>query len=223
MKSSKLLTAIITIAGMGLATLALAQDNSSQDSHHPAQEGETQPDVSAPQLPVQPDQPGMMGMMRMMDMAQMMRMMNMMGGGNAAPGGMGMEGMGFAGMTMIGHVEGRIAFLRAELKITDPQAGAWDAFANALRDNAKRLDEARKAIHSDAGAQTLEQRLAAQEQWLSARLEGIRAIKPALGGLYQVLSPDQRKSAEELLWMHIGLMPGGMKPIGMMQMGTPGQ
>src|SRR5262249_50834350 len=148
-----------------------------------AQGSETLPDTNAPQLPMQPDQSGMMGMMRMMDMAQMMRMMNMMGGGNAALSGMGMERMDPAGMTMIGHVEGRIAFLRAELKITDAQAGAWDAFANALRDNAKRLDEARKAIPGDASSQTLEQRLAAQEQWLSARLEGIRAIKPAFGGL----------------------------------------
>jgi hypothetical protein len=124
---------------------------------------------------------------------------------------------------MIDHVEGRIAFLRAELKITDAQAGVWEAFANALRDNARRLEEARKPVQGGSSAPTLEQRLATQEQWLSARLEGVRVIKTTFGDLYQALSPDQRKSADELLPMHMGLMSGGMRPMGMMPIGGGGQ
>ena len=62
-----------------------------------------------------------------------------------------------------------------------------------------------------------------QEQWLSARLEGVRAIKATFGHLYDALSPEQRKSADELLAMHMGLMPGPMKPMDMMQMGGTGQ
>src|SRR3569623_1000224 len=34
-----------------------------------------------------------------------------------------------------------IAFLRTELKITDAQSSAWNAFADALRSNAKSLGE----------------------------------------------------------------------------------
>jgi hypothetical protein len=49
-------------------------------------------------------------------------------------GGMGM-GMGMGGMPFE-HVEGRIAFLKAELKITDAQAPQWNAFAETLRSNA---------------------------------------------------------------------------------------
>jgi hypothetical protein len=161
----------------------------------------------------------------MMNMAQMMQMMTMMGqGGAAGQASMAMEKMDPAGMTMIDHVEGRIAFLRAELKITDAQAGTWEQFATALRDNAKRLDEVRKAHHADDGSsKTLQQRLAAQEQWLSARLEGLRAIKATFGHLYMALSPDQQKSADELLAMHMGLMPASMKSMGMMQMGGAAQ
>ena len=37
------------------------------------------------------------------------------------------------------HVEGRIAYLKAELKITDAQAPHFDAVANVMRDNAKAM------------------------------------------------------------------------------------
>jgi hypothetical protein len=45
---------------------------------------------------------------------------------------MGMMGM----MGMADHVEGRIAYLKAELKITEAQMPQWNAFADALRSNA---------------------------------------------------------------------------------------
>ena len=57
--------------------------------------------------------------------------MPMMGG----PGRMGMMGM----MGMADHVEGRIAFLKAELNIAEAQMTQWDAFADALRENARRM------------------------------------------------------------------------------------
>lgn len=219
MKRTTLVTATVAAAVLAAGSASLAQETT-QDPHHPPAGSEAQPEGNTPQLPMQNDQGGMMCMM---DMAQMMQMMNMMGGA-PGPAGMGMEKMDPVGMAMVNHVEGRIAFLRAELKITDAQASAWDAFAGALHDNAKRLDEAGKAHHGDqAAALTLEQRLAAQEEWLSARLEGVRAISAAFGHLYDALSPEQRKSADDLLAMHMGLMPAGMKPMGMMQMGGAGQ
>jgi hypothetical protein len=218
MKRTNLVATAVAAAILAIGAVGPAQAQSAPDPHHPAQGGEAQPDTNAPQLPIQNDPSAMMGMMRMMNMAQMMQMMG--AGGMAGPAGAGMDKMDPAGMAMIDHVEGRIAFLRAELKITDAQAGAWEQFATALRDNAKRLAEVRKARHADDGSsRTLQQRLAAQEQWLGARLEGVRAIKATFGHLYTTLSPDQQKSADELLAMHMGLMPGGMQPMGMMQMG----
>jgi LTXXQ motif family protein len=139
-----------------------------------------------------------------------MNMMGMMSGGDAP------------GMGMIDHVEGRIAFLRSELKITDAQAGAWDAFATALRANAQNLGAARAATMGQMGAgqpqvQTLAQRLDAQERWLTARLDGTRAIKTAFTKLHDVLSQDQKKTADELLAPHMGM---GMA---MMRAGMGGQ
>ena len=101
---------------------------------------------------------------------------------------------------------------------------AWNAFANALR--AKSLGEVRALMMAGAAPQTLLDRLTLQEKWLAARLEGIRAIKPALTILVGTLSDEQKKMADELLAPHMGMMammsamsgqmgPGRMQP-GMM-------
>lgn len=42
---------------------------------------------------------------------------------------------------MAGHVEGRFAFLKTELKITDAQLPLWNAVADAMRANAKSMSE----------------------------------------------------------------------------------
>ena len=61
-----------------------------------------------------------------------------------------------------------------------------------------------------------------EEQWLVARLGGIRAIKLTFVGLYGTLLDDQKKTANELLASHIGMMAmmSGMQPG---QMGGPNQ
>ena len=57
-----------------------------------------------------------------------------------------------------------------------------------------------------------------QEQWLVARLGGIRAIKSVFVGLYGTLLDDQKKTANELLAPHMGMMAmmSGMQPGQMM-------
>ena len=134
------------------------------------------------------------GGMPMMNMMAMMRMMEMMGPGMAA----------------IDRIEGRIAFLRAELNITEAQASAWNAFADAMRTNAKKLAEVRASMiaRPDAGQQqapTLAERLDQQERSLLARLEGTRALKSAVTNLYGTLSEDQKKTANELLAPQMGM------------------
>ena len=62
---------------------------------------------------------------------------------------MGM-GPGMAGMAAIDRIEGRIAFLRLELKITEDLSSAWNAFADALRTNSQKLGQS--ARFDDAAA-----------------------------------------------------------------------
>lgn len=133
---------------------------------------------------------------------------------------MGMDGMDMTGMGMTERVEGRIAFLRAELQITDAQAKLWDAFAGALRDNAKRLKDSGGAMMSGMEGPALIGQLDSQEKMLNARLEGVKAMKAALAPLYQALTEDQRKAADELLAPHMGLMAKDMMQGGMMQGGS---
>lgn len=151
--------------------------------------------------------------MSMMQNMPMMRMMGMMG----------QSGEGMQGMAMIDRVEGRIAFLRTELKITEAQTGPWNAFADALRGNAKSLSVVRGEMTPTPGSaiQTLTDRLALQEKWLVARLEGNRAIRSALANLISTLSDDQKATAEEILAPQIGvaaMMQGG--PAGQMSPGS---
>ncbi len=91
------------------------------------------------------------------------------------------------------HVEGRIAFLRAELAITDAQEAAWDAFAETLRANARRA--AGPAERGDGALAWLEQ----SEKRLADRLEGVRATRVALAALQPQLDDAQRKSLDALL------------------------
>ena len=62
--------------------------------------------------------------------------------GGMMPMGMGPMGMGPGGRQPFQHIEGQIAFFKAELKVTDAQAPQWNAFADALRASAVRLREA---------------------------------------------------------------------------------
>ena len=145
-----------------------------------------------------------------------------------------MMGPGMGGMATIDRVEGRIAFLRAELRITDAQANAWTAFADVLRANAKKLSEISASMMGKPGdaqqpALTMADRLDRQEQWLLARLEGTRAMKSAFVKLNETLSDEQKKAANDLLAPHMGMgmmamMGAQMKPgqMGPEKMG-PGQ
>ncbi len=168
----------------------------------------------------QTGQPGMMGMMPMMQMMPMTPMTGMTGQVGPGAYGMGMSWMGMRGMdghesAMIDHIEGSIAFLRVELGIMEAQAKAWDDVAVVMRENAKRLAATRAdAASAAATPPSLDQMLNARESSLAARLEGTRAIRPALSALYAVLSPDQQKLADVLLGAHLGLMPGHMMAMG---------
>jgi hypothetical protein len=156
-----------------------------------------------PMMGMMNDMKNMMGNMSSMHHMEMMQRMGMMGGG-------------LGGMATIDRVEGRIAFLRAELRITDAQAEAWNGFADALRSNAKKLAEVRASVTpkpDDAQPPaTMTARLDLQEQWLAARLDGVRTIKSAFAKLNEVLADDQKKTAGELLAPHMGMGMMAMMP-----------
>ena len=212
------LTKALVTALFGRALLSVAVAHAGDQHHRPDAATATPPaEKPAGQAGAMPFNQMMMPMMG--QQTQGMPMMNMMGQGGM--GMMGMMGQGampmpdampMAGMPMqdIGaHLEGRIAFLRAELGTTEAQAPQWEAFAQALRDSAAKLKQAQAAAPQATAADFL-QRAELQEQWLSARLEGLKEIKTAFAGLQTVLSEDQKKTAEALLTQPVCLGQMGM-------------
>lgn len=135
-----------------------------------------------------------------------------MGPGGQMPPQMrgGMMGMmGHEMMGMADHVEGRISFLKTELKITDAQMPQWTAFADTLRANAKRMGEMRNAMMQGgrAGNASISaaDRLDRMEKMMTAMTEAIKATKATLTPLYGVLSDEQKKVADQLIHGPMGM------------------
>jgi len=131
----------------------------------------------------------------------------MMHGGGMQMGhdGMGHEGMMGQGMMMCRmgeHIDGRLAYLKAELKITDAQLPQWNAFADALRGSGQKAAQHCAMMKEQDGAimsAALPERLNMMEQHMTMHLESMRAIKAVLQPLYSVLSDDQKKIADGLM------------------------
>lgn len=179
-------------AALSLAVTAYAQTPQDHETHYPAA-----PEAAPGQMS---GQSGGMGpnMMRggMMDGRGMMSMMNMMAMMGARHG--------------VEHIEGRLAFIKTELKITDAQLPQWNAFADAVRENAKSMSE----MHQSMGAQqntpkTLPERLAFEDKALTAHLGALKKTEGALDKLYAALSPEQKEIADQIIVGPMG-MPMGM-------------
>lgn len=102
------------------------------------------------------------------------------------------------------RIEGRIAFLHAELRITEAQMAVWTELATVMRANAKRMSEA-QGPHQQAAAPSAITRLDSHERWLVARLESVRALKAAYAKLYAALDESQRKIGDQLVVHQMGI------------------
>ena len=134
--------------------------------------------------------PGASGGMPMMGGMPTMGMMQMMMGQNI----------------MAGHVEGRIAFLKTELKITEAQSPQWNQFAEALRANARRMTEMHEMMSQGGAARNAPDRLDRMEKMMTGMLESVRTTKAALTPLYAVLTDEQKKLADDLIRGPMGVM-----------------
>jgi hypothetical protein len=114
-----------------------------------------------------------------------------------------MHGGAGGGHVRADHVEGRIAFLKAELKITDAQAKAWDGVASAMRHGAA----ARTALHEQMRSRgdqpmTAVDRLALRDKAMAIHADNGKAFTAAFTTLYAQLSDEQKKAADQLLSRH---------------------
>lgn len=145
-------------------------------------------------------------------------------GGPQGPMGHGKMGHGMMGPGMMGHgmmgghhgmmmmapgmlqafAEGKLAFLKSWLGITEAQSGPWNGFADAVRTQVKNLAEQQQKWMPTPGQPepSLPQSVDRHLQMMEDHLAAMKKVKPALDPLYQALTPEQRQKADQLTRMH---------------------
>lgn len=113
-------------------------------------------------------------------------------------GGMSGTGAGKGPTNVTELVEERIAFLKAELQITDKQMAEWNALAEALRSGRQHLAEARKLAVLDDKTPSAE-RLEHYERHLKERFEAVKSARGGFTRLYPTLDNAQKQTADVIL------------------------
>jgi periplasmic protein CpxP/Spy len=99
-------------------------------------------------------------------------------------------------------VEGRIAFLKAQLKITPAQEAQWQQVEAAMRENAKTLDQTITTARQNRSNMNAVQRLESREQFAKVRVDNDARLVAAFKPLYASLSPEQQQMANQLVGAH---------------------
>jgi hypothetical protein len=142
-------------------------------------------------------------------------MKGMAGMGGMDHGGGGMDGMmggmesGMGGMMrhmlcgVTEHVEGRLAYLKAELKLTDAQQAAWNTFADAYRATTQKTAKVCAAMDAAGADRSMHKgvlgQLTMMEHHMSDHLDSLRGLKGALEPLFAALTEEQKKAADHAL------------------------
>ncbi|MBY6241046.1 Spy/CpxP family protein refolding chaperone [Methylosinus sp. Sm6] len=108
------------------------------------------------------------------------------------------------------HIEGRLAYLKAELQLTGAQAPQWTAFADAYRAAGQKVAQYCAAAKDHKMPSGVLEQFGMMERNMTAHLDSVRAIKSAAEPLFTVLTDEQRKTAEEVMTGEMGLGTGGM-------------
>jgi uncharacterized protein YaiE (UPF0345 family) len=111
-------------------------------------------------------------------------------------GGMGGGGrMGGGGMMNPAAAESRLDGVKGALKITAEQESAWNAYAGVVKAQAETRAKFREQMaSSDPTART-----ELQSKHFAANAEAAKQIGAARDGLYAVLTPEQKATADRLI------------------------
>ena len=98
-------------------------------------------------------------------------------------------------------VEGHLAALKVELKITPDQDTAWQAFTAKARQQAETMPARRAQMIAQMSAtnQTAPERLAQRTEFAKQRIAGMETMSVAVKDLYGVLTPEQKALADQQL------------------------
>ncbi len=129
------------------------------------------------------------------------------GYGPGAGRGHGMMGhsAGRGGFSATGNpaamVEGHLAALKVELKITADQESAWKTFTEKARKQAETIPARRAQMFAQmqASDQPAPERLAQRTEFAKQRIANMETMTGAVKDLYGTLTTEQKKVADQLL------------------------
>jgi hypothetical protein len=107
--------------------------------------------------------------------------------------------VGYSRSDLDAKVEGRLAYAKTLLGITDDQAAAWKAYEDVSRANVQGIQAAQRAMMTAEQSGSPIDRMHAQTGTAQARLDAMKALQPATEALYQALTPEQRERADAVL------------------------
>lgn len=118
---------------------------------------------------------------------------------------------------MLGHINGRLAFMKAELKITETQESAWKSFETTVKENAEVHNSMMRSMMKDRASgdfakMALPDRIATRLTHMEARVEQLKELQKSLEQLYAVLDDDQKKVADMIAVPMMGMGRGMMGP-----------
>lgn len=96
------------------------------------------------------------------------------------------------------EVEEQISDLHSQLNITDAQSTQWDAYAQVMRDNAKRTGEALRDRHQKMEGMNADDSMKSYAQIAQLNADNMQKLSSAFSALYAVLSSEQKQTADEM-------------------------
>lgn len=127
--------------------------------------------------------------------------------------GMGRGMMGYGPGTVVDRIDGRLAFLKTELRITGAQSAAWDEMATVIRDTSETHNAMMRTMMTEMHdgsffKKPLPERLQYQRTHMEARLEQLKSVQQAVDKLYAILDDTQRKAADDIVLPMMGMGMG---------------
>ena len=95
-------------------------------------------------------------------------------------------------------VDQRIATLKTALKITPDQEPKWSKVATAMHENAAAMDKLVTDKRAKADNMTAVDDLKTYQDFTKAHLDGLKNLTSAFESLYDSMSADQKKNADQV-------------------------
>jgi protein CpxP len=109
------------------------------------------------------------------------------------------------------RVERQIRELRERLKITPQQEPQWNELVSVMRENAREMEQLFQERGAHFNQMNAVESLRSYQKIAEAHAAGMQKLVPVFEKLYDVLTPEQRRAADEAFrYQNMGHRRGGM-------------